>query len=142
MATRETFSIGELASRAGITPDAVRYYERLGLVSRAPRTSGGFRVYTTATVERLRFVKQAQTHGLTLAEIRDLLRLENRRGADQCRHVSALLQRKLIDVDVRLAELQEFRRMLDGYLHQCNRTLLDSPDASCPVVERLHGGAK
>lgn len=142
MLANNTFSIGELASRTGLTPDALRYYERLGILAPAPRTSGGFRLYTTDAVERLRFIKQAQTHGLTLGEIRELLRLDSRRGAGQCRQVRTLLQRKLADVDARLVEIQEFRRTLDDYLKQCNRTLADEPDAACPVVENLHRAAK
>lgn len=113
MPAKQTFTIGELASRSGLTPDALRYYEKLGIIAAAPRTSGGFRVYTEDVLERLRFIKQAQLHGLTLAEIRELLRLDQRHRANQCREVRALLQRKLADLDVRLRELQEFRRTLD-----------------------------
>ncbi len=139
MSAKPTFTIGELASRSGLTPDALRYYEKLGIIAAAPRTAGGFRVYTVDVLERLRFVKQAQLHGLTLAEIRELLRLDHRHGANQCREVRALLQRKLIDLDARLSELQEFRRTLDEYLERCNRSLAGTPEAACPVVEDLRG---
>ena len=142
MSTKPTFTIGELASQSGLTPDALRYYEKLGIIAAAPRTTGGFRVYTVEVLERLRFIKQAQLHGLTLAEIRELLRLDHRHGAHQCREVRALLQRKLADLDVRLNELQEFHRTLDQYLERCNRTLADTPDAACPVVEDLRKAAK
>ena len=142
MSGKQTLTIGELASRSGLTPDALRYYEKLGIIAAAPRTTGGFRVYTVQVLERLRFIKQAQLHGLTLAEIRELLRLDHRHGANQCREVRALLQRKLADLDVRLNELQEFRRTLDEYLERCNRTLADGPDAACPVVEDLRRAAK
>ena len=142
MSAKDTFAIGELASRSGLTPDALRYYEKLGIIAAAPRTSGGFRVYTVDVLERLRFIKQAQLHGLTLAEIRELLRLDHRRGASQCREVRALLQRKLTDLDTRLIELQEFRRTLNEYLDRCNSTLADTPDAACPVVEDLRKAAK
>ena len=142
MSSKQTFTIGELASQSGLTPDALRYYEKLGIIAAAPRTTGGFRVYTVQVLERLRFIKQAQLHGLTLAEIRELLRLDHRHGANQCREVRALLQRKLADLDVRLNELQEFRRTLDEYLERCNRTLADRPDAACPVVEDLRRAAK
>jgi DNA-binding transcriptional MerR regulator len=142
MPAKATFTIGELAARSGLTRDALRYYERLGVMAPASRTRAGFRVYTTDVLERLRFIKQAQRHGLTLAEIRELLRLDTRRGAGQCRDVQRLLQRKLVDVDARLIELREFRRTLDRYLAQCNRTLADTPDAACPVVEDLRKSAK
>ena len=73
METHETYQIGELAARSGLTPDALRYYERLGLLARPQRTSGGFRVYQVETLERLRFIKQAQMVGLTLNEIAALV---------------------------------------------------------------------
>jgi len=71
-----------------------------------------------------------------------LLRLDRRHGANQCREVRALLQRKLADLDVRLNEMQEFHRTLDQYLERCNRTLAETLDAACPVVEDLHKAAK
>ena len=129
-------AIGELAARAGLTRDALRYYERLGMIAALRRTSGGFRVYAPEVIDRLRFIKQAQLHGMTLAEIKDLLRLDARRG-NQCRQVQQLLQRKLADLDSRVTQLQEFRRTLKGYLTQCERTLAQAPDADCPVVVRL-----
>lgn len=132
-----TFTIGELAARSGMTPDALRYYERLRVIAPVRRTAAGYRVYTGETIERLRFIKQAQLHGLTLAEIRELLQVDTRVGVGRCRRVQKLLQRKLVELDTRLTQLQEFRRSLEGYLAQCNRTLADSPEAECPVVEDL-----
>jgi DNA-binding transcriptional MerR regulator len=113
MSAKVTLTIGELAACAGVTPDTLRYYERLGVIARVHRTTGGFRVYSAEVVDRLRFIKQAQRQGLTLAEIRELLRLDTRRGAGQCQRVQRLLERKLVDLDARLAEMQEFRRTLD-----------------------------
>ena len=129
-------AIGELAARAGLTRDALRYYERLGMIASLRRTSAGFRVYAPEVIERLRFIKQAQSHGMTLAEIKDLLRLDAPRG-NQCRQVQQLLQRKLTDLDSRVTQLQQFRRTLKGYLAQCERTLAQAPDADCPVVVGL-----
>ena len=142
MSRDETFTIGELAARAGLTPDALRYYERVGVIAPPRRTASGFRVYTADVVERLRFVKQAQLHGLTLAEIRELLRFDPRHGGSQCRQVQGLLQRKLADLGARVTELQEFRRTLKGYLAQCDRTLSQTPGAACPVVEKLGRAGK
>lgn len=137
MSPDATFSIGELAARTGMTPDALRYYERLGVIAPLRRTAGGYRVYTGETIEQLRFIKQAQLHGLTLAEIRELLQVDTRGGVGRCRRVQKLLQRKLAELDTRLMQLQEFRRSLEGYLAQCDRTLAESPGAECPVVEDL-----
>ncbi len=142
MSTEPTLTIGDVAERAGMTRDALRYYERLGVIAPMTRTGGGFRVYPVDVIDRLRFIKQAQLHGLTLAEIRELLRLDARRGPSQCRQVQRLLERKLADLDARLIELQQFRRTVDGYLARCNRALVETPDAACPVVEDLRRSAK
>ena len=130
-----TFTIGQLAARTGVTPDALRYYERLGVIAPARRTAGGFRIYTAETVARVQFVKQAQLHGLTLADIRELLQVDSRAGVGRCRRVQRLLDRKLREVDDRLMQLQEFRRALETYLAQCNSTLAESPEGACPVIE-------
>lgn len=137
MSREATITIGELAARAGITPDALRYYERLGVIAPVRRTTGGFRVYTADVIERLRFIKQVQLHGLTLAEIRELLQVDARRGVGRCRQVKGLLERKLAELETRMTQLQEFRRSLEDYLTRCNRALAQSPEAECPVVEDL-----
>jgi DNA-binding transcriptional MerR regulator len=80
--TRRTLRIGELARASGLTPDTLRYYERLGLLAAAQRTAGNFRAYDAATLDRLRFIKTAQSHGLSLREIGELLARSIREGAD------------------------------------------------------------
>jgi DNA-binding transcriptional MerR regulator len=134
---RPTYQIGELAARSGLTADTLRYYERLGLLSPPQRTSGGFRVYPPTALDRLRFIKQAQTLGLSLQEIRDLVSYTDRGGLRRCQRVRDLLERKIADLDARLTELQEFRRTLRGYFEECERTLADRDRAECPVIEHL-----
>jgi len=134
---RATYQIGELAARSGLTPDALRYYERLGLLPPPQRTSGGFRVYAPATLDRLRFIRQAQTLGLSLQEIRTLVSYADRGGVKRCQRVHDLLQHKIADLDTRLAELQEFRRTLQGYFEECERTLVKGDREECPVIEHL-----
>jgi DNA-binding transcriptional MerR regulator len=129
--------IGELSAQSGFTRDALRYYERLGLMPRARRTSGGFRLYPAETLDRIRFIKQAQIHGLTLREIRELLGFQNRRGRERCRQVQTLLTRKLADVDGQLKQLAAFRETLEDYLAQCARTLGRDTEEECPVVREL-----
>lgn len=134
---RTTYQIGELAARSGLTADALRYYERLGLLPTPQRTSGGFRVYAPGTLDRLRFIKQAQAVGLALQEIRDLISYTDRGGLKRCQHVHDLLQRKLADLDARLAELEQFRRVLRAYFEQCEQTLAKRTRDECPVIEHL-----
>lgn len=137
MPESSTYQIGELAARSGLTPDALRYYERLGLLPPSRRTSGGFRVYTPAALDRLRFIKQAQAVGLSLQEIRALVTYTDRGGLKRCQRVHGLLQRKITDLDTKLAELEEFRRTLQGYFEECERTLAGRDREECPVIEHL-----
>jgi DNA-binding transcriptional MerR regulator len=139
----EIYQIGELAARSGVTPDTLRYYERLGLLPKTPRTSGGFRRYTADAVERLRFIKQAQSLGLTLHEIRDLLGYQTSGGLTRCRQVRDMLRAKLAELQARLVELQEFQRTLSNYFQDCERTLSRAgaratrAEPDCPVLETL-----
>jgi len=132
-----TYQIGELAARSGITPDALRYYERLGLLQAPRRTRGGFRVYSADTLDRLRFIKQAQTVGLTLHEIGELVGYQDQGGLKRCRQVRDLLKAKLADLQAKLTELGEFRDTLSGYLGKCEQTLGGGASADCPVIETL-----
>jgi MerR family transcriptional regulator, copper efflux regulator len=66
-------TVGALARQAGVRIDTIRYYERRGLLPKPPRTNSGYRTFTFASVERLRFIKQAQNLGFTLMEISQLL---------------------------------------------------------------------
>ncbi len=78
--------IGEVALRAGVSIDTVRYYERRQLLPAAARTDGGFRLFTPDAVERVWFIKQAQELGFSLDEIGELLTTG---GAEKCRRVRA-----------------------------------------------------
>lgn len=143
MEANETYQIGELAARSGLTADALRYYERLRLLAPARRTSGGFRVYPAETLERLRFIKQAQMVGLTLKEIVALVTYQDQGGVRRCRQVRDLLCGKLGELEAKLRELQDFRNTLSGYLQECERALAPAgppgaaSDAQCPVIEDL-----
>ena len=128
--------IGQVAARAGVSVDTVRYYERHKLLERAPRSSGGFRLFTAEAVERIRFIKQAQDIGLSLDEIKELLTSNG--GAAQCQRVHDLLKAKLSELDARMQAMREFRRTLTRYLDACEAELNQrGAEASCPVVVNL-----
>ncbi|WP_028280587.1 heavy metal-responsive transcriptional regulator [Arthrobacter sp. H5] len=96
--------IGEIGALAGVDSQTIRFYEREGLLPDPRRDSNGYRRYDSAVVGRLRFIRSAQGAGLTLAEISSTLRLRDA-GEVPCAHVSALLEQKLVDVQVRQREL-------------------------------------
>ena len=104
--------IGSVAAAAGLTVDAVRYYERLGLLKPEARTDGGFRTYGRDPVQRLAFIRQAQRIGLQLREIRDLLAVRGTSGKQHCERVRSVLVARLGDVETQMTELRTFQRTL------------------------------
>jgi MerR family copper efflux transcriptional regulator len=132
-----TYRIGEIAGEAGVSVAAVRYYERIGLLSKAPRTASGTRRYTHDAVERIRFVKQAQSNGLSLSEICELIAVTSRGGTRRCKQVQQLLAAKIADLDHRRAQLDEFRRALQAYADLCEESLGQAADPECPVIGQI-----
>jgi DNA-binding transcriptional MerR regulator len=130
--------IGQVAALAGVSVDTVRYYERQQLLEPAPRSSGGFRLFTAETVEYIRFIKQAQDIGLSLDEIKELLISTG--GAAQCQRVHDLLKEKLSELDERMRAMREFRRTLTRHLAACETELNErGAAASCPVIVSIAG---
>jgi DNA-binding transcriptional MerR regulator len=103
--------IGQLADRCGLTTTAIRYYESIGLLVEPCRTPSGYREYADDAIERLRFVRDAQTAGLTLDEVHSILRLKDA-GARSCDHTVALLERHIDDIDAQIERLALARRDL------------------------------
>ncbi|MGH3149267.1 MAG: heavy metal-responsive transcriptional regulator [Streptosporangiaceae bacterium] len=103
--------IGVLAAAAGATTKAIRFYEQSGLLPAPARTAAGYRDYPENAAVRIGFIHSAQAAGLTLAEIREILAIRDG-GTAPCRHVSALIDRHLAEVEARLAELRRTRTLL------------------------------
>ena len=128
--------IGEVALRTGVSIDALRYYERLKLLPRARRSSGGFRLFSSVHIVRVQFIKQAQELGFSLEEIKGLLATG---GADECQKVRDLLRLKLSELDTRLKAMKGFRRVLAKHLSACEEELKQHGEAACcPVVVISH----
>jgi DNA-binding transcriptional MerR regulator len=107
--------IGDVAQRAGVTTPTIRYYERLGLLPAASRSAAGYRRYTDATVEQLRFIRKAQALGFSLDEIAGILEL-TRSGATPCSRVLSLGHQHLEAVAARIRQLQQFHALLGAEL--------------------------
>jgi MerR family transcriptional regulator, copper efflux regulator len=132
--------IGEVALRAGVSIDTVRYYERRRLLPAASRTEGGFRLFMPDTVERVQFIKQAQELGFSLDEIGALLTTG---GAEECQRVRDHLKAKLTELDGRIRLMQDFRKTLSRHLAACERELnRHADDAVCPVLIKISGSEK
>ena len=122
---------------AGVTVEAVRYYERIGVLGPAPRTGRGIRRYPHEAIERIRFVKLAQSIGLRLAEIRELIAVKEHGGTKRCKRVQQLLTAKIVQLDEQRAQLDEFRRTLQALADQCAESLRTAPDPECPVIAKI-----
>lgn len=103
--------IGVLAERSGVSTKTIRYYESINLLAEPERTASGYRAYGEDAVERLRFIRDAQSTGLSLAEIQSVLELKDA-GARSCDHTAALLERHLSEIDEQIERLQVARKEL------------------------------
>lgn len=131
---RAALYIGEIARRSGTTVKAVRHYERLGLLHPAGRSSGGFRVYNEAALERLGFIRSAQRLGFSLAEIGEVLSVYDD-GAPACGRVVDVIDEKLRVVEARMAELEQLRDALSDARERLPAGPATQPRGICPVVQ-------
>jgi DNA-binding transcriptional MerR regulator len=117
-------TVSALADQVGLSPDTVRYYERVGLLLKPARSAAGYRLYDQAAVGRLRLIKGAQRAGLRLREIGELLQVADQ-GQCPCGHTETLLRERLAEVRAELARLQALEAELTRLLEQ-------HPDPACP----------
>jgi DNA-binding transcriptional MerR regulator len=124
--------IGSVARKIGLTPDAIRFYERSALLPRPPRTAGGFRQYSETDIEMLEFIRRAQGLGFTLREVGELLELRRSR-LQPCTPVRQRLERKLVQVRGKLATLRTLESELKVALRNCERGL-KRRSGRCPLL--------
>ena len=133
MSTRGRFTISQLAESAGIPTSTVRYYERIGLVEPKDRSAGNYRLYSRASLDKLKFIRAAQAIGFTLDDTRALLADESG-SAPKCGAVQGLIEDRLEDVEQRLKDLRHVRKVLKSALEQCRQQKLSD---CCHVVTSL-----
>jgi MerR family copper efflux transcriptional regulator len=126
-----TFSIGQLAERAGVAIDTVRYYERNALLAPAGRLASGYRRYGVTELKRLRFIRRAKALGFSLDDIRSLLTLSDERDVAKVKRAA---QRKLEDIEQRLAELERIRAGLHALIAACPG---HGRAEQCPILNAL-----
>jgi DNA-binding transcriptional MerR regulator len=134
----ETIQIGEAARRTGISIDAIRFYEKAGLLSQPARTKSGYRIYQQRELADLEFIQKAQQLGFSLKEIHELFSIQ-RHPQERCEHVRNLIAQKLAVVRNKLQELQMLESGLADALKQCRKAARHSakhPDC-CPVLQEI-----
>ncbi len=132
----ERITIGKLAKGAGVNRQTIFYYERRGLLSPARRTDSGYRLYELESVRVIRFIKNAQELGFSLAEIAKLLRLRVGRRT-QCGTVRRQAEARLKIVKSKIAALKSMERVLTRLVRTCAK---NGTTGSCPILESLEAG--
>lgn len=129
-------TIGALAAAAGVGVETVRYYQRRGLLEEPRRPGGSVRRYGDETLSRLRFIRHAQELGFSLAEVAELLALDEGRECEEARRIA---NAKLGAVRERLSRLRRIERALAGHVRACERS---REPRRCPLIETLAKATK
>ena len=128
-----SLKIGQLAARSGVSARTIRFYEAAGVVPATARGPNGYRLYAPEAVEVLRFIRQAQGLGLTLAEIKEIVTIRQG-GRPPCDHVYQLLRAKAAELDGKMRDLATLRRRIRQSLAAWGRR--PAPRAAvCPHIE-------
>lgn len=126
----QAITIGKLAKLAEVSVDTVRYYERQGLLRPAPRTESGYRQYSQADADRLRFIRRAKTLGFSLEDIAELLQLQTATGSRA--DVKRLSEQRLANIELKICELTAIRDALSTLVTRCSGR---GSFAACPIIE-------
>jgi DNA-binding transcriptional MerR regulator len=110
--------IGQVATRAGVTVDTIRFYERRGVLPPPRRRPSGYREYPESTVERIRMARELQQLGFTLEEIIDALRAHDL-GTATCESERWRLDAVVERIDARIAELRRTRQAIAATISDC-----------------------
>jgi MerR family mercuric resistance operon transcriptional regulator len=126
-------TIGQVAKRAGVGVETVRFYERQGLLEEPARRESGYRQYSQDVVSRLRFIKRAKELGFSLKEIKELLVLRVD-PATTCREVKEQAKAKIADIESKIASLLRMKEALVRLAASCRG---QGPTSECPILDAL-----
>ncbi len=127
----QEFTIGKLSGRTGVNIETIRYYEKIALLPKPPRSTGGHRLYGSAEAERLNFIRRARELGLSLAEIRSLIGLEEARPT--CAEVHTLTEGHIKTIRSRVKDLKKLEKRLVTLAQKCTQ----EPVPQCPILDAL-----
>src|ERR687894_3293345 len=130
---RRMLKIGDVSKRSGIGIEALRFYEKSGLLDKPSRTFSGYRVYGEEILERLAFIKQAQALGFSLDEIRQIVD-DARKGQSPCDEVREIVRHRMEELDGRLRELHRYRKELKATLDEWDK-VGRAPGHVCGLIE-------
>ncbi len=128
-----TLKIGEVSQASGIGIEALRFYERSGLLGKPARSQSGYRLYDEGVLERLGFIKKAQTLGFSLDEIKRIIS-DAQNGASPCDDVREIVRQRLSELDERVREMRRYRKELAEALEEWNK-VGRAPGHICGLIE-------
>ena len=129
---KQALFIGELSHRVALPTQTIRYYERLGLLDPPERTESQYRLYSEKAVERLQFIQKAKLYGLSLDEIKQLIKIRVE-GVPPCASLKAMVKKHLDELDYHIQEMLAFRQELANRYEQIDTLLSDSSAAHTEV---------
>lgn len=132
VARAKVLSIGELSQSAGVNIETIRYYERVGVLPVAPRTSGGRRIYGSKATRTLAFIRRARELGFSLDQVRTLLELGGP-GSASCAEVRTIAAMHLTEIRRKIDDLQRLEALLSKTIRRCTGKKV--PD--CPIIDVL-----
>jgi MerR family transcriptional regulator, copper efflux regulator len=127
------FRIGQVAKHAGVTVETIRFYESQELITEPRRTESGYRLYTSETIRRVRFIQRAKELGFSLKDIHALLTLRNEPNA-ACSDIRTKALHKIADVEEKMRDLTRIRRALTDLVEQCDE---EAELSECPILDAL-----
>lgn len=125
--------IGELAKKTGLTADAIRFYEKSGLIKGPSRTEGGYREFSSDTVAAIEFISHCRSLDIPIAEIKKLLNVRSG-SAKSCREANLVIDEQLAKLRERIKELKYLEKSLAELRSVCNSEL-DPKD--CAIIRSL-----
>jgi len=128
-----TLTRGQLAKACNVGSEAIRFYERRGLLPPTPRSAAGYRRFAESTIHRVNFISRAKELGFDLAEIGELLALHDDQHGDRSR-VKAITQAKLAEVEGKIRDLQNMQGVLARLVAECSGR---GPIGGCPIIQAL-----
>ena len=126
---------GELAEKADVNVETIRFYERKGLLPEPPRMKSGYRSYPEENIQRIRFIKRVQQLGFSLKEIRELLNLRSDRTSN-CDEMCLLTERKITEVRGKINDLIQIEKALTELMNNCEERNTTGP---CLILGFLDG---
>jgi MerR family mercuric resistance operon transcriptional regulator len=130
-----TYKIGEVASRADVNKETVRYYEKRELIPKPDRRRSGYRIFTQRHIDQIKFIKRAQELGFTLSEIKELLDLRMDENTT-CSQIKSEAREKYQDVVEKIKDLSRIEETLVKLIDSCSG---GGPKGDCPILEALEG---